>query len=193
MLGIQDNTESSPDLIAVEESLILVVDVQERLLPAMAEAEKVQKYVKILTDAAALMNVPVIATEQYPKGLGPTVSDALDTSSIQACIEKSGFSVLSEPAVMQAIKDSGKKRIIVCGIEAHVCVNQSVLDLLSNFDGWVYVVEDAVSSRDLQNKATGLERMRKAGAHVVCTEMVVFEWLKKAGTPEFKAISKMIK
>ena len=172
---------------------LLIVDVQERLLPTMHEAERVEAKCRLLLRAAEQLNLPVLVSEQYPKGLGPTVK-AL--ASNQAMIfSKLSFSVLGSEEIrgqFLSLKEVGVSQVVMCGIESHVCVLQSAADLRqAGFD--VYVVADAISSRSPESVELALTRMRGFGVQVINTEMAVFELAGKAGTPEFKALSALIK
>ena len=175
-----------------KDSLFLIVDIQEKLAPVMFHKEDViAENVKLLKTAKTL-NIPYLVTEQYPQGIGGTVSDLSDLFEPSDVVEKMTFSSMGEPSFVDAIEKKGKKQIIVSGMETHVCVLQTVMDLLDA--GYnVFVVEDAVSSRTAKNKLLGLDRMRHAGAHIVSTEMVMFEWLERAGTADFKAVLPLIK
>ena len=179
-------------LMRPDQSCLAVVDIQERLAPAMAEDDRVQANTGVLLHAAKSLRVPVLVSEQYPKGLGPTVGSLVAAIPGDAIIEKMTFSCLGERAFSSRWAKLGRPQVVLCGIEAHVCVLQTALDFVAEGID-VFVVADAVSSRTLENKSLGLERMRAAGAHIVSTEMVVFEWLGRAGTPEFKELSALIK
>lgn len=179
-------------LLDRSQSLLLVVDVQERLAPAMAEGEKVVERVDILLEAARRLDVPVIASEQYPKGLGHTLPQLRPQLEGARVLAKTAFSCAADPALATAVKESGRKQAVVCGMETHVCVLQTALGLKhAGLD--VAVVADAVGSRHPERKALALERMRANGIEIVESEMVVFEWLGRAGTEEFKALSRLIK
>jgi nicotinamidase-related amidase len=167
---------------------LLVIDMQERLLPAMAEPARVEKRCMIVLEAARAMGLPVSFSEQYPKGLGHTVA-ALAPAPAFA---KTAFSCLGDEALAGHLKSNARSQILVCGIEAHVCVLQTAMDLLkADYD--VFVVADAVASRAPPSVDLALARMRDAGAAIVNTEMVLFELLGAAGTPEFKALSALIR
>jgi nicotinamidase-related amidase len=167
---------------------LLVVDMQERLLPAMAEPARVEKRCAILLEAARAVGLPVSFSEQYPKGLGHTVA-ALAPARAFA---KTAFSCLRDGALSAHLKSNARSQIVLAGIEAHVCVLQTAMDLLAaGYD--VFVVADAVSSRAPWSVDLALARMREAGAAIVNTEMALFELLGEAGTPEFKALSALIK
>ena len=180
-------------LLEAKKSSLLVVDVQERLLPAMADGDAVLRHCGILLQAAATLNVPVTISEQYPKGLGPTVAGL--RSNQASVFEKMTFSCWREAGLKQHFIDlheGGRPLVVIAGIEAHVCVLQTAIDLRAAGFG-VFLVADAVSSRQQRSAELALERMRDIGVQVASTEMVVFEWLEKAGTPEFKVLSKLIK
>ena len=170
----------------------VVVDIQERLLPAMFEKERVVENAVRLSRGAGVLGVPVFATEQYRKGLGPTASEVAAAIPGFVPMEKVAFSACGAPGLLAVFKDKKVSDVVLCGIETHVCVSQTCLDLLeAGFR--VFVVADAMSSRTPENHRTGLERMRDAGATLVSTEMVLFELLERAGTEEFKRILALVK
>lgn len=182
-------------LLDVNDSLLLVVDLQSRLLVAMPPllAEIVlENSVKLLT-AADLLKVPVLLTEQYPKGLGDTaetIQAALPASTQR--FEKTAFSCCGNQAFDQALLASGCKQIIIIGQEAHVCVLQTAIELMAQ--GFqVYVIEDAVLSRHEKHKANALQRLQASGIGVANHESVLFEWLRDAKHPEFKAVSALVR
>ncbi|MFA6445333.1 MAG: hydrolase [Sterolibacterium sp.] len=178
-------------LMNADESLLLVVDVQERLLPVIHDWQRLLDNAMWLVQLAQHLDVPVIASEQYPRGLGPTQADLRALLPAQGIVEKLHFSCVAagmfQPGQAGA-PGAGRSQVVVCGIESHVCVLQTVLDLREQ-GRQVFVVADAVSSRDPASKALALERMRRHEIEVVSREMVAFEWLKQAGTPIFKEIS----
>lgn len=176
-------------LIDPTSSSLLVIDVQQRLLPAVQEHEIIEKNVCDLIEIADQLKLPVMYSEQYPKGLGVT-SDAVLNALPKGTnrIEKLFFSCASEPGCGELIGQQGAQ-VVICGMETHVCVLQTALELKSR-GLEVFVVADAVSSRTAMNKSLGLERMRQNGIEIVSKEMVVFEWLKQAGTEDFRSISK---
>ena len=171
---------------------LVVVDVQERLLPAIFEPPRVVQNVVRLIRGAAILQVPILATEQYRKGLGRTVPEVAAAVPGFAPLEKVEFSACGAAGFLPALQDKQVSQAILCGIEAHVCVSQTCLDLLERGFG-VFVAADAVSSRTAENCRLGLERMRAAGAVIVSTEMVLFELLERAGTDEFKQILALVK
>ena len=174
------------------ESVLLIVDIQERLAVTMKMRDAVINNCLHLIELAKMQNIPILLTEQYPKGLGQTVSEIRDALSVYQPVEKLAFSCCGEPAFMNALKALNRKTVLLTGMETHVCILQTCVDLLE--EGFnVHLVRDAVCSRTKENWKTGTEFMRDAGAIVTCTETVLFQLLKAAGTEEFKAISKRIK
>jgi nicotinamidase-related amidase len=171
---------------------LVVVDVQERLLPPIFEQQRVVQNTVRLIQGATVLRVPIFATEQYRKGLGATVPEVAGAIPGFAPMEKLAFSACGATGFIPALKRKKVSEAILCGIEAHVCVSQTCLDLLD--EGFrVFVVADAVSSRTPENCRFGLDRMRAAGAVIVSTEMVLFELLEQAGTAEFKQILNLVK
>ena len=182
-------------LIDASKSSLLIVDVQERLLPVMADAESVVRGCSILLKAAKTLDVPVVVSEQYPKGLGHTVEILIQDIGNAPVFEKSSFSCWRDDGLRKhftAHHDGGRPQVIIAGIEAHVCVAQTAIDMAQAGFG-VFVVADAVSSRAEASVALALTRMGQSGVDVINTEMAVFELLGKAGSPEFKALSALIK
>jgi nicotinamidase-related amidase len=175
-----------------ESSVLVVVDIQEKLAAVMSEREKVVGNTLHLIEAAKLLGIPGILTEQYPRGLGPTLSEIREALPGCEPIEKLTFSCCAELGFMRVLEASGRRKIILCGMEAHVCVLQTCIGAL--MEGYaVHAVRDAVCSRSKENYRTGVEFMRDAGAVITGTETVLFQLLEKAGTEEFKAIVKRIK
>ena len=179
-------------LIDRHQSLLLIVDIQEKLAPAIHEGAAAIANNQRLLAAADRLGVPIVVSEQYVRGLGPTVQDLQPLPPRAQRFEKMHFSCAREPGFLDLIADSGRRRIIVTGMEAHVCVLQTVLGLLDA--GYaVCLIEDATSSRTPANRAAAISRMREAGADIVTTEMVLFEWLARAGTDEFRTLLPLIK
>ncbi len=175
-------------LIQARTSTLLIIDIQERLFPAIHANASVLEHSAWLLGIARRLGVPVLATEQYPKGLGPTLPALRDELDEGELLEKVAFSAVNDPGLLQ-MPGGDRRQFVVCGTEAHVCVLQTVLGLLAA-DREVFVVEEALGSRRPQDKALALERMRQAGAVVVSREMVAFEWLGRAGTEVFREISR---
>jgi hypothetical protein len=156
-----------------------VVDIQERLLPAMHERERVLQNALRLVKGAGVLNLPLLATEQYPKGIGRTVSELAGAIPGFAPLEKTAFSCCGAKDFISSLASKDVSNVILCGIGAHVCVCQTALDLLDQ--GFrVFVVADAISSRTPENWHWGIERMRDSGAAIVSTEMILFELLEEA-------------
>lgn len=174
-----------------EDTTIMIIDIQERLVPVMKYKDEVVNNTKILIQASKEMGIPIIYTEQYPKGLGHTIEELAELIENGKRFEKTSFSAFNEE-VKVSLDRLGKKKVIVVGMETHVCVYQTVRDLLYN--GYeVFVVSDGVASRTKNNYLNGLELMKNMGAVIINTESIVFDLLKEAGTPEFKIMSKLIK
>src|SRR5690554_1836810 len=174
-----------------EETILLVIDIQEKLVPVMKYTEQVVKNNKILIHAAKETNFPVLATEQYPKGLGHTVTELADILDDDHVFSKNSFTAYTDE-VKKAIAATGKKKILVTGMETHVCVFQTVRDLIN--EGYqVYLIKDGVASRTKANYLNGLDLMKSLGATITNTETAVFDLLKVSGTPEFKLLLKLIK
>lgn len=174
-----------------EKSALLIIDIQERILGVMHNPDSVIGNALKLIKGCKILNVPIIYTEQYPKGLGET-SAKLKEELIGKAVQKMSFSCSGADGLFQNLIDADRQQVIVCGIESHVCVQQTVLDLLAN--GFqVDVAADAVSSRKEIDYDTALQRMRENGAEVTTTESVLFELLNVCGTDEFKAVSKLVK
>ena len=169
-------------------SVLLIVDLQERLLPAIEAGDQVLTHTVWLIGVARQLGVPVLLTEQYPQGLGATapVINALIQPAEK--LEKTHFSAVAEGNLLSH-PAAQRKQWVVCGTESHVCVQQTVLDLLAA-GREVAVVEEAVGSRQARDKTLALQRMQQLGAQIVSREMVAFEWLHQANTPEFRAVLK---
>jgi nicotinamidase-related amidase len=179
-------------LMSADRSCLLVVDIQARLLPSMSAPHTVVDNTGVLIRAARRLDIPVLASEQYPRGLGPTVPEVASLLPADCTVEKLSFSCLGDDGFVRRFRDVGRPQAVVAGLEAHVCVLQTVEDLL-DVGAETFVVADATASRTDANHAAAMRRLRDAGAHLVTTEMVVFEWLAKAGTPAFKELSALIK
>ena len=177
-----------PELMEWESSLLLIIDIQQRLMPAIDQGSDVILNAGRLIEAARMLEVPAVVTEQNPDGLGPTVDDL--SVDVFPLIKKMTFDSCPAAGFWEAV--GSERSLIVVGCEAHVCVAQTVLGLLSN-DRRVFVVSDAVGSRTQANKDAALKRLERAGAEIVTTEMVVFEWLKTADHPAFRSLAKLIK
>jgi nicotinamidase-related amidase len=175
-----------------DDAFILVVDIQEKLANIMKAREAVVNNCLHLIELSKLLAVPVVVTEQYPKGLGRTVEEIRNALPEYKPLEKMTFSCCDEPAFISEIKKLNKKIVILTGMETHICVLQTCIGLLHNGLN-VHLVRDAVCSRTKENWGTGIEFMRDAGAVITSAETVLFQLLRMAGTEEFKTISKRIK
>jgi nicotinamidase-related amidase len=185
-----DNPLRSPELMSADDTVLLVIDVQEKLMRLLPRRRRIIWNIRRLIDAARVLDVSVLATEQYPQGLGGTEPEL--ASRLGPSPAKLGFSCASCPEVMGSIESSGVLKVLAVGIEAHVCVQQTVLDLLSA-SYRVYVAVDAVGSRSAIDCDTALRRMDSSGATLTTAESAMFEWCQAAGTPRFKAISALVR
>lgn len=176
-------------LVTAPDSALLLIDLQAKLVPALADGEVIVARAARLAEAARLLDVPVRATEQYPAGLGPTVPELAGYPS--ATLAKRTFSAVRDPGFPGLLPD-GAGKVVIAGCEAHVCVQQTVADLLQA-GREVFVVADAVGSRFAEDKLAALERARQHGAQVVTSEMVLFEWLGDSRHPLFRDVQKLLK
>ncbi len=175
-----------------EKSVGLVIDIQERLYPHMDQKEVLLGKSIVLLEGLKVLEVPILLTEQYPKGLGHTIEQVRLALEDLSPIEKIAFSCCDEPAYLEKLSRAVHSNVIICGIEAHVCVLQTVVDLLG-MEYQPVVVADCVSSRNPEDKKVALERMRMEGAIITTCESILFELARVAGTDEFKAISRLVK
>lgn len=180
----------SPELMSRGDTGLLVVDMQGKLLTLVPGYKRITWNIRRLIDGAKILGLPLAATEQYPQGLGPTTPQLSELlGNIPA---KLSFSCGECGEVFQQLEEKGIHKLLVVGIEAHVCVAQTVFDLLAA--GWrVYIAVDAVGSRGAIDLETALRRMESAGATLTTTEAALFEWCQAAGTPEFKQISQLVR
>jgi len=178
--------------ITTQHSLGLVIDLQERLFPHIDDHDGLARRTSILIKGLRVLGVPLVVTEQYVKGLGTTIVPIAEALGEYSPLEKMTFSCCGDNAIEGTIMGSGRHTIIVCGIEAHVCVLQSVLDLIAQ-GNTVVVVEDCVSSRTHNDKTVAVERMRSAGGVITTYESLLFELCRVSGTDTFKAISALVK
>lgn len=177
----------NPLKLSVDDAVVVVVDMQERLLPAIHEAERVIANTGILIQAATTLGLPVVITTQYLKGLGPTHAAVAALAPAVVPFDKLTFSCLGSPEFTAAVNATGRKTLLLCGVEAHICVLQTGLDAVAA--GYtVHVVADATGSRQARNAEIGHRRLEKAGAVITCTESAVYELLGASGTPAFKSL-----
>ncbi len=182
----------SDKLLTKENCVLLVVDIQEKILPAMYESEKLLENTLKLIRGIKVLGLPIFYTEQYPKGLGNTVQLIKDELTETEPIGKMAFSCLGAGNLFEDLKQKDVKKVIICGIESHVCILQTAFDLLANGFS-VYLPADAVASRRKFDYETALQRMSKNGVEITLTESVLFELLQVCGTDQFKQISKIVK
>jgi nicotinamidase-related amidase len=175
-------------LLDKEKSCLVVVDIQEKLTPKVVHAKTLVEKANWLMRLASELDVPVLVCEQYPKGLGYTIAPLKDLLPMHLVVEKLSFSAFKDAFFQQELQKTNRKQIILVGIETHVCILQTALDLQAN--GYqVYVVLDAVSARHLNDHQVALDRMKQNGVHIITAEMVFYEWMRHAGTPMFKALN----
>jgi nicotinamidase-related amidase len=188
-----ERTTASTLALDRADALLMVIDVQEKLSAAMPKAPfaELERNAAVLIRAARRLEIPVIATEQYPKGLGPTVASLRELLP-QEPMSKMEFSCGASKPIARHVLGSGRKQVVGVGMEAHVCVFQTVRDLLRGGFS-VFVAQDAVVSRSEANRDVGLRLCEKAGATLTSTETVLFDLLGVAGTPEFKELTALIK
>ena len=180
----------SPYAMSTHDSALLVIDVQEKLIGLIPGHEKIIWNIGRLIDAARILGVPVTGSEQYPEGLGPTISELAER--IGDVPSKVSFSCISCHELLDQLDGQGVSKLLIAGIETHVCVQQTVLDLLASGLA-VYVAADATGSRYPIDYDVALRRMESAGASITTTEAAMFEWCQTAGTPQFKQISQLIR
>jgi nicotinamidase-related amidase len=183
-----------PALLRRSDTLLVVVDVQESFLRVISEKERLTANVLLLIRAAEVLSVPVLATTQYASRLGGLAPDVLSVlpSTSQIPIDKMTFSCAGSPEFMRHLEMSGRSQILLCGLETHICVAQTALDLTAQAYQ-VHVAADAVSSRSLEKHKLGMERIRDNGVFPCAAEGAVYEMLREAGTPEFKSILALVK
>lgn len=176
-------------LMKKESSGLLLVDVQEKLTAHVNHSEQLVSRCAWLMRLAQAVEVPILISEQYPSGLGKTIESLRTLVTPYSPIEKVHFSCYRSDALREQWHKLGRKQFIIAGIETHVCVLQTAMDIQSQSDNEVFVVVDAVSARSELDHKYGLKRMKQAGIQLVTSEMVFFEWVERAGTKEFKALS----
>jgi nicotinamidase-related amidase len=179
-------------ILEKEDSVLVLIDFQEKLMPSIKANEELEKTVIKLIKGCGVFKIPVIMTQQYTKGLGETDAAIRETAGELKPVEKTAFSCMGEPAFIQELEKTGKKSVIIAGIEAHICVQQTVLDLLQS--GYkAYIVYDCIGSRSNQDKKYASRRMVESGAIGTTYESVLFELCKNAKTEGFKEISRLVR
>ena len=180
--------------LCINDTLFVIIDIQEKLVNAIFNKNSCIHNITILAKSANILDIPVIITEQYPKGLGKTITDIqnnLQNTNIKY-IEKTTFSAVNTEEFTQILEHYPQKQILLFGIETHICVNQTAEDLI-RMGREVHIVKDACSSRSENEHVAGLERMKNKGAHILTTEIALFELIKTATHPKFKEIQTLIK
>ena len=181
-----------PLILKKETTALLIIDLQERILPVIRNYEVVVENTIKLIKGFKTLQLPIYFTEQYPKGLGPTSKKVLDELKGYSAIHKMSFSCSGAGDLFNELHKKKLSQIVVCGVESHVCIQQTVLDLLAN-NFQANLAADAVSSRKEIDYKTALQRMLALGAEITTTESILFELLQVCGTPEFKEVSKIVK
>lgn len=179
-------------MIQRDDAVLVAVDFQTKLMPAMADPQTLEETVVRLAKGAKALKIPVIVTQQYTKGLGPTTAPIAEALGDFEPVEKLTFSAMGEPAFLRALEASGRKSVILIGIEAHICVQQTALELMEK--GYsVYVIQDCVASRKESDYLCSQKRMAAAGAVITTYEAVLYELLRGAKAEGFKAVSAIVK
>lgn len=181
-----------PNMLTIDNAVLVVIDIQDRLFRVMHEKEKLLQNVLKLVKGVQVLDIPVVLTEQYPAGLGPTLPEISQPLPDIQPIEKYCFSCCDEERFQQTLESSNRKQVLIAGIEAHICVYQTAMALLdSGYE--VHVVVDCVASREVANKEVSLTKMSNAGVSLTTMEMALFELLKVGKGEKFKRISKIVK
>jgi len=179
-------------MLEISQCSLVVVDVQGKLAQLMADKETLFKNVKILIQAAKILEIPILWCQQVPAALGPTVPEIAELLADSEPIDKACFSCTACEPFNAKLEAGGRKQVLLCGIETHICIYQTAMDLLAKGFG-VTVLADAVSSRTVENRQVALTRLAAEGAAIASTEMVLFELLKTAKHPQFRSIAKLVK
>lgn len=179
-------------MLEIHDCCLVVVDVQGKLAQLMIDKETLFKNVKILIQAAKILEVPILWCQQVPAALGPTVPEIAELLTDDEPINKASFSCVDHESFAAQLDEMSRKQVLLCGIETHVCIYQTAMDLLRR-DFQVTVIADAVSSRTAQNRQIGINRLAAEGATLASTEMILFELLRTAEHPQFRQIAKLVK
>ncbi len=181
-----------PRILDSQQAMLLIVDVQESFRKQLKDLDLLTRNITILAEAAKILKIPVMLSEQYPQGLGKTIAEISACLGEHKYFEKTAFSCCQAKGFLEELEGFGRKQVIVCGIEAHVCVNQTVHELMAN--GYtVHIIKDAIASRFERNKELGWEKMVSSGAVPSSVEMALFEMLAESGTEPFKAVQRLVK
>jgi nicotinamidase-related amidase len=180
----------SPDLMSADDTGLLMIDVQGKLVGLIDGHKRIVWNIRRLLDGAKILGLPVLATEQYPQGLGPTTPELAER--LDRVLDKTAFSCGQCAGICDELQATNRRKWLVCGIEAHVCVQQTVLDLLA--EGFsIYVAADAIGSRGKFDYEIALRRLESAGATITTTEAALFEWCENSKVPQFKQISQLVR
>jgi nicotinamidase-related amidase len=179
-------------MLDIQQCCLTVVDVQGKLAQLMHGREALFKNIQILIKAAKILEIPILWCQQCPDALGPTVPEIAQLLEDNEPINKAAFSCCGDEQFNIRLKDLARNQVLLCGIETHVCIYQTAVDLLRQ-DFHVEVIADAVSSRAIENKQIAINRLAAEGVKISCTETVLFELLKTAEHPQFRQIAKLIK
>lgn len=178
--------------VNADTAVLMVVDVQERFAPVIDRFAELVEATLMAVTGASILHIPIVITEQYPKGLGHTVAKIKSAALECSCFEKTTFSALGNADCVAYLEDSPAKQVVLAGVEAHVCLAQTAIDLIAcGYD--VFILEECISSRTRQNATNGIERMKKAGAIPYNVESLFFDALGSSAHPQFKAISQLVK
>ncbi len=179
-------------LIDRKDLVLVIIDVQEKLIPLVEDPEEVVKNIQKLIKFAEMVGIPLVVTEQYPKGLGPTVREVKSLIPNFKPVEKTSFSCFGSSEFREKLEELGRKTLAITGVETHICIAQTALEAF-NYGYTPYVISDAISARSKLNHIVGIERMRSCGAVISSTEMFMYEVLRDAGTLEFKKCLSLLK
>lgn len=189
---MKNKTKRFEELLVTNKTCLLIIDVQEKILPVIKDYQNVSDNILKLIRGFKVLNLPIYYTEQYPEGLGPTIQSIKNELEETLPFDKMSFSCYGAGRLFEEFQKKNLTQIVVTGVESHVCVQQTVLDLVAN-NFQVNVAADAVSSRREKDYTVALERMRQHGAEITTTESILFELLNVCGTAQFKKISKIVK
>ncbi|MBY0358170.1 MAG: hydrolase [Candidatus Obscuribacterales bacterium] len=181
-----------PRVLDSKQAVLLIIDIQEAFRKELKDLDNLTRNITIMAEAAKILKLPVILTEQYPQGLGKTMAEIAACLGEHQYFEKTAFSCCQAEGFMSQLEALGRKQVILCGIEAHVCVSQTAHELLHK--GYsVHVVHDAISSRNPRNKEIGWEKMIGSGAVPSSVEIALFEMLVQSGSEQFKSVQRLVK
>lgn len=176
-------------LLQAEQSVLVIIDVQEKLAPVIHQRDQLIARIRWLGEIAQELGLPSVVTEQYPKGIGYTVNDLAGVIESARVVEKLHFSAMQEAEFVEELTEIGRRQVVLMGMEAHVCVLQTAIEMAQQ--GYqVFIVEDAVGSRRDSDKQAALSRLKQLGITVITSEMAAWEWLHKSGTDQFRHITK---